>query len=352
MSRKNNEKGVVILALFMLIILACRGESVGIDTINYYYNKFSSIWVDEDRSYEWLFIGVCDFIREIQLNPRCCIYFLSIVTISFLYAAARRFSVKVSLALFFYVLLGYYTLAFNIARQMAACSIMLYAFSYFIFVEKKNIGVCEGKQLRQKGNLLLFIFYTIIAGAIHISSLLFSLIYFLKYIKFEIKKIHPIFFIIVLVAFFAAVQVLRDSLLANSMSLFSSIMIYDALGVETESSTLSFGGFLYRSIAYVIAGLVYAQIRKKIDNRLLMLFIVSLLVRILLSAFYGNIYRLGLYLSLIDVIIYAKCFASFNSHTKILFWTVVIYFSYGYFATHANNMFETIPYRFEMFELF
>ena len=147
-------------------------------------------------------------------------------------------------------------------------------------------------------------------------------------------------------------QILRDVLLASSMSLFSSIMIYDALGAATESSTLSLGGFLYRSIAYVIAGLIYAQVKNKVDNRLLMIFLVSLLVRILLSTFYGNIYRLGLYLSIIDVIIYAKCFTRLNIQTKILFCIVLFYFSFGYFATHSSNLFETVPYKFEMFELF
>lgn len=335
----------------MLIILACRGESVGIDTVNYYNNNFSSIWVDEDRSYEWIFIGICDFIREMQLNARCCIYFLAFVTILFLCMAAKRFSVKVSTVLFFYILFGYYTHTFNIARQMAACSIMLFAFSYFVSA-KKIVSVDTGGKSRQTGSFVLFIFYTVIAGAVHISAFFFSLIYLLKYVKLEVKKINPILLIIVLIGFFAFVQILRDVLLASSMSLFSSIMIYDALGAATESSTLSLGGFLYRSIAYVIAGLIYAQVKNKVDNRLLMIFLVSLLVRILLSTFYGNIYRLGLYLSIIDVIIYAKCFTRLNIQTKILFCIVLFYFSFGYFATHSSNLFETVPYKFEMFELF
>ena len=364
--------GAVLLFYAALFVIAAgRGESVGIDTVNYYQNGFSSAYGGENHQFEVVFVGICDLIRVLGLNPRWCIYVLSAVTMSFLYAAARRFRVNPLFALLFFVLFSYYMHSLNIARQTAACSILLYAYS-FLFSDFRRgrrkpvrrpamsatppdpaVGIKEKKPKKRKKhrrisrNVVWFCLLVLLAASFHVGAILGLAALPISWLHFERTKMKPLTVSLVLVGLFAAVQLGRSLLLSTSMGLLSTIAIYDTLGAETASSSLSLFGFLYRMVAYFFLGTALFYLKADSHNRLFNLFLASILLRILLSAFYGNIFRLNLYFSIIDVIVFSLCAARKGKGRQKFYLLSVLYYSIDYVLILTGNTYGTVPYTFE-----
>lgn len=344
MGHNKKSNGSLVLYVLSFLILVCRGETVGIDTENYYNNRFLSDSTKDSMSLEWLFLCVSEIITNIGLSPRFCIYFLAFISMFFLYNATVRYKVDASRALFFYILFGYYTHSFNIARQMAACCIMLYAYSYIIPIQLKQ----HESALKNK---IYFVLYTILAASIHVSAFLFLSILLITKANYNVRNISPVKFTIVLCSVFAILQIAKEVFLSQMMGLINIVTLYEDVA-DAEVSSLSFFGFFYRCLVYIIAGFVFAKIRKNVNNRALLLFVASLLFRIILSTFYGNIYRIGLYLSIFDVIIYARVYDFLKIKERFYYFIFIAYFSFEYFSAHTGNIYGTNPYVFEMIEIF
>lgn len=342
-------KGVVLLlALVLFVVSAGRGVSVGIDTINYYQNGFSNLFEGENHQYEVVFVGLCDFIRSNGLNPRCCLYLLSAVTIIFICAASRRFKTNTIFVLFFFLLFNFFTHSLNIARQMAACSILLYANS-FLFAKKDNSSQRSNHCAR---DVVLFLVFVLLAASFHVGAIIGVVALFSFVLHFERRTINTMTLSALLIAFFAIIQIGRGLLLSRSMGLLSTIAVYDSIGSETTGTTLSVFGFLYRSIAYFFYGCVLVYLKKDSNYKLCNFFLVSLVIRILLSAFYGSILRLGFYFSLIDIVVFSICAPKKDRKRRFFFYMATLYFGIDYFLTLSGNTYETVPYVFNMIEIF
>ncbi len=343
-SSKHSIIGGLLIITFLFFISAGRGEGVGIDTINYYNNVFNSI-EGENHSFEVLFMWISGFIRENSLNPRWCIYVLSFVTFFFLYVSARRYKVRLVYVCLFYLLFNLYAHSFNIARQMTACSILLYAYS-FLLVDSGD--KCHNSIIV---NVLKFFVFVLLAASFHIGAII-GVIGLLVYF-FHIEKIgsNPILISLLLVVFFIIIQVFKGFLLSKSIGVLSSITVYDQLGSETKETSLSFLGLIYRSIGYVFHGTALCFLIKDSHYKLSRFYFISLIIKIILSAFYGNVLRLGLYFSIIDVIVFSKCCGNINERRSVFFLLVVVYFSIDYLLVLIGNTFETVPYVFNMIEI-
>lgn len=343
-------KGVIfLLALILFIISAGRGESVGIDTVNYYQNGFSSVYSGENHQYEIVFVGLCDLIRLYGLNPRCCLYLLSAVTIFFVCAASRRFKANTILVLFFFLLFNYFTHSLNVARQMAACSILLYAYSFLFYNENGGDTIEAHFGLK---NLLLFVLFVLLAASFHVGAILGLLALFSFLMPVNKKEVEPIFVATILVLCFAIVQIVREVILSRTMGYLSAIAIYDGIGSATTGTTLSRFGFVYRSLAYVFYGVALAYLKRDSNDKLFNFFLLSLVLRIILSAFYGSILRLNFYFALIDIIVFSLCVANEDEKRRTFFYLTVLYFGIDYFLVLWGNTYETVPYVFNMIELF
>ncbi len=345
---KPTKGAVLFFALVLFVISAGRGINVGIDTINYYQNGFSSLFGGENHQYEVVFVGLCDFIRTTGLNPRCCLYLLSAVTVFFICAASRRFKTNTTLVLFFFLLLNYFTHSLNIARQMAACSILLYADS-FIFANKGNAS--SKKTDHRSRDVVLFLVFVLLAASFHVGAILGVVALLSFVIHFEKRSNNPMVISIILISFFAIIQIGRGVLLSRSMGLLRTIAVYDSIGSETTGTSLSVFGFLYRSIAYFFYGYALVYLKKDSNHKLCNFFLVSLVIRIVLSAFYGSILRLGFYFSLIDIVVFSICVAKKDKRRTSFFYLATAYFGVEYFLTLSGSTYETVPYVFEMIEI-
>lgn len=347
--RKSKLVGVIII-LFLLFISAGRGEYVGIDTERYYNNVFSSSYEGEIHKYEFLFIGFCDFIRDSGFNSRCCVYLLSFLTFFFLYLSGRRFHVNITVVCLFYLLFLFFTHSINIARQMAACSILLYAYS-FLFEDVKT----ENEREHKIKHIAYFVLFALLATSIHSGAFLGFLVIFVYFFQKKIAlfykslKYSPVVLFLVLFVYFALIQLLRVTLLSEFQDILTIVDMYE--GYTTVERDISLFGFLYNSIVLLFHSFVLVYLFKKEDNKLATFFLVSLILRILLSAFNGAIFRLIFYFSIIDIIVYSKCFLYLSSKRQMFFLMALLYWGVDYILVLVNNTYETVPYVFKMIEI-
>jgi len=343
-------KGVVLtLAAILFVVSAGRGESVGIDTINYYQNGFSTSYSGENHQYEVVFVGLCDLIRDVGLNPRCCLYLLSVITIFFVCAASRKFKSNTIYVLFFFLLFNFFTHSLNIARQLAACSILLYAYS-FLFA--KNGKIINKLFQPRNSDIIYFLLFVLLAASFHVGAILGVMALFAFLFRVDKLTFNTLLICVILVSSFAIVQIGRDLLLSRSMGYLSIIAIYDEIGSATTGTTLSIFGFFYRSIAYVFYGMALVYLTRDSYEQLGRFFFLSLVIRILLSVFYGSILRMGFYFSLIDIIVFSLCVSKKDRQRKLFLYFSVLYFGIDYVLFLSGNTYETVPYVFNMIELF
>ena len=332
---KTDYMGILILFLLCFISMF-RGETVGIDTENYYNNLFSADYSTElvvsNHDFEFFFIGFCDFVRNYGLDPRCCLYFLSFITFLFLGLTARGHDVSLTYVCFFYLLFNDYALSLNIARQMAVCSIVLYAYSYLEFYNYRKY---------------FFFLFILLASSIHASAIFFSVLFFIRNISFH-RYIPELKLLVIAIVTYASLQFFKTFILDRILNSLGLISIYSALGEDTSSTTLSLFGFFYRMIGVIIGVHVFSELKDVCWNKILDVFLVGIFIRILLSPFYGNIGRLGLYLYITDVIVFSLYFLYYYKRSDNLrlveFLCVVFYYSIEYFGVLVGNTYETVPY--------
>lgn len=336
-SRFNKSGWAFFLFFLFWFVLNFRGINVGSDTIGYYTNDFKgeySFDLLSSYSMEWGFQLLSSIIYKLKVNPRWCVFILSSITFFFLYISSKKYSKQIGLnpivVLLMFYLLGFYSLAFNISRQIAAVSILLYAYT-FLFENKSNHKY--------------FILFVALAGAFHFSSYLFLFVYFLKWVDFS--KIRFSLIACGAIAFFTLVQLYKDPLLVWVTSVFSSLSMYLHLLVGTESSSFSIPGFIIEFIQLLLSLFVYKAISKSPYKIYANIFLISIFFEIFMTVFFGNIGRVRYGLEIFNVIAYAWCFSfwdQLNNVNKFIYILVILINSYTMLSSLAGGTYDIIPY--------
>ena len=177
---KNKKVGYLIFFLLFFFNIF-RGDGVGNDTANYMdWNRiqyrggnleigFTGL-EDLGSKYEVIDILICRLVYSLELNPRWVITIYSLITFIFFGLGVKRHKANLSLCCLFYVLFNLFFFSLTAARQMAAVSILLYAYS-FIIQENRNIAK--------------FILFVLIAGLIHMSAIFMVLLLPLLFVKID-----------------------------------------------------------------------------------------------------------------------------------------------------------------------
>jgi len=338
--RKNKELGLFMLFL-MAFMCAFRGIDVGSDTINYWNNKFTSnIGDDIESSYdvEFLFVFWTNLIRDLGMNSRWCLFSLSIVTLLFLVLSVKRyrlhFNVSYVLVAYFFFILGFYAMSFNIARQIAAATIILYAYSFLEENGKKKY---------------LFFFFIILASSIHISSVIFLPFFFLRKLKLKWFSEHILITIIAVSGLYIAVQLYKTLMLSNLFSHLSVFSFYEKYAEQTIQTKVSVVGFVFAVAEFVVLLFFFRKLSKMGSNTLASLLFLSIAITIILSAFYGNIYRLRIGLTIVEPIALAVVLSGkskWSGRNLILFMATSLLFGYEALSSLAGGAYEIVPYYF------
>ena len=120
------------------------------------------------------------------------------------------------------------------------------------------------------------------------------------------------------------------------------------LGEDTLLSSLSLFGFFYRALGLVISIHIYSEMKDSYWHPILDIFLLGIIMKVLLSPFYGNVGRLGLYLYVTDVVVYSLYYMYYYRRSNNLrlaeFLCVALYYSIEFIGVLAGNTYETVPY--------
>ncbi len=326
----------MFLMILLFIILTFRGINVGSDTIMYYTNNFNTnLEFSITNKFEISFQIISYVIYELGVNPRWCLYSLSILTFLFLYLSARRynrlFGTSYVCFIYFFFLFDFYSLAFNISRQIAAVVILLYGYSFLFENEKKRY---------------FFFIFVLLAASFHISSLIFAPAFWGIKINFCDKSFKMVFAWLSILFIFVVFS--KNTLLAFLTSKFSLFEFYNTYLDDAETSTKSITGILVDYFQFLVSMFVYYWLTKHVSNKYFInLFVLSILIGIIFMAFYGNIGRIRYGIIIFQVVAYATCFThfiSFKNTGKLVFYSEILLHGYFILAALANGAYDIKPY--------
>lgn len=339
----NRSRGWGFFLIFIMgFICAFRGINVGTDTINYYMNNFSGessfdVSTSSLVNWEFGFQLISGIIAQLDFNPRWCVYVLTFITYMFLSLAAVRYSkllgVKIVFVALLYFIMGYYALTFNISRQMAAISIVLYGYS-FLFQDKRKY--------------MYFFIYILLASSIHISSLIYILFFFIRYVN--LSKIDTKLIIIFSVGLLLFTQLFKDVFLSFIMDKSEAFSLYTKYMQQTEESTVSVAGFVFEFLKLSLSLYVYCRLNNSVNSLFVNMYLTSIFIDLLFGAFYGNIYRVSFGFVVIQIIAYAivlsrrVCDFCPNFSRSIFFFLVVLIYGYESLSSLSRGAYDIIPY--------
>ena len=186
LAERNNSKIALFLCIASIsLYAACRGQSVGIDTANYYrtfWNVFNGTRVTfKDWGYETIIKCLMNVFR----NPAGVVFVFSCLTNILILSRLWKMREKSSFSFMVFIYIAcYYAKSMNIIRQYLAIAIVFWAIS---FLEEKKYAK--------------FIVAQVIASGIHISSLCgvpIFLVYLLKAFKEDKKNKNRIKILLIL----------------------------------------------------------------------------------------------------------------------------------------------------------
>ena len=327
--------------LFMVLFLlsALRGSMVGNDTIGYFNNNLRALEFDlesnDSYSFEITYQWVANVIRDYGLPSYYILFFLSFITFLFLFLGTKRHRLVLSDISFFYYALIFYFLSIHISRQMAAISIVFWAYS---FLEEKGV------------KSLLFFFAIVMAATIHVSAFFFLVLFFLRFMpRFNIYKVSTLVSFFLFGLFFFS-QFSRTYIQNSLLPYLDIIEIYDRSSLTfVEASNTTFVSFFVGLVKLVINIYVLLWLSRYRYYNLSYIFLLAIVMTIVMNVMYGNITRLQYYFQIVYLVAYSLFFSRTrlrNSQTKFLFYLFVLSSFAQVFACLRSDPYEIIPYRF------
>ncbi len=318
----------IFIFLFMFLILAFRDISVGTDTMAYldmvsgwnYEIDFSLDSVGREMEVLWSFF--VKYISFLGYSARWIIIIPAFLNTFFVYWAYRRFKVRIGLAIFFYILLTFYFLSFNITRQCLAMSIVLFGSSFLVY-----------------GKKWVFFFCVILAVFIHFSAI-FSVSFYLVY-KIDIKE-KIMYMCLVLSLVVGIVGVNLSPLEINAYASHA-----DNMGMVEEASINRL--LLRISMTFFAVYFVYKERTK--TSFLLKMFFISICVSNISTSLHHVISRMSFYLIIFQPVCYSDFFKKKTMSgiqyvdRNIIFYLLVLSLLI-YWVHYLNiNSGEIVPYK-------
>lgn len=288
----DNKKIGVFWICILCFLSMFRAESVGTDTANYtnFSNEISELIIDKNtdfeigRMLEISYLSLKNWLYGNDYSPRLLICVMSIVTFLFLFLTLKRMRLSYGIGVLVFTIL-FYLASFNIARQICACSIILY--SYTFLFEKDN-------------KRYFFFLYIFLATSFHASSILYLTLYIFRYIKTgKFKTTTLAYFAICLFLINMIYPLPISEWLISSFSSISYVRIYSERSV---TSSLSIIGILYSFIQIFPCILVFIKCNKEKLNTQDFIFYLSIISLILFSTANSDFARIFLPLQIFQVL--------------------------------------------------
>lgn len=173
--------------VILFILSAFRAECVGTDTISYLSPDKYTLYSESPmigKGFEIIYLSVVQVISNNNLPARLLLVFMSFITMFFLHKTLKRYENAYFCGLVIYLFV-FYLSSLNVARQLCACSIIMYGYTFLFEDDSKKY---------------YFLLLVCVASLIHVSSLVYLLLYVTRFIPQN--KISKVVLIIIAVIFF------------------------------------------------------------------------------------------------------------------------------------------------------
>lgn len=158
-----------LLLLCLIFITGFRAYDVGTDTGNYYF----LLWVQKPElnfSSEFLFQLIALLLQHFRLNYSYFLFLVSIIFFYLIYKALKNFSslYQANLLMALFACMSFFffsSMSINVIRQGVSLAILLYAFTLLL----------------KKDNKIKIIIYSVVAVALHLTSIIPILLIRLSY---------------------------------------------------------------------------------------------------------------------------------------------------------------------------
>lgn len=322
----------VFLLFLLFFFTAFRGEYVGNDTQTYmdsYYifihaTHYANITdlgrfevTDLGGQVELLSNLVYKIIFFNGLNERFILVFFAFVSFYFFYRAIKSFKVNLAYGLVMYVMLGFMSYSFNINRQMCAASILLYAYSFLQYENKRKY---------------LFFLFVLIASFIHSFSILFAFVYIIKFIPSLNRKWDVILFLICLCFPIVKVDIINQiSTLLDVGHVSDYVSAYGGTGLVVNKVISSYIKVLLLYYFYYKWKKLYGADDRLVAN----IYLLSILVSAMLTNYDGVVGRIALDITVIECVFLSSYFLrkplKYNSVDALVLLMMIVFFSYTNF---------------------
>lgn len=286
----SNKKVGIFWIVTLCFLSMFRAETVGTDTTTYMnfsenINKFTSDSGDGFNiggMIEFSYLTIVIFLYQFELSPRILIILMSCISFLFLFLTLKRLKLSYNIGILIFFLV-FYIPSLNIARQICACCIILYAYTF----------------LFERGKLkYLFFTFIAIATSFHASSILYLALYLFRYnMKFYKKSL---FFFALGFLFINMVYPLPISEWITSS--FGSMTYSKLYSDRSVTQARSIFGILYTLMhfsAYFIIFFKYSSYRL---NKMDLIFYCSIIALIISSTAHSDFARIFLPLNFFQII--------------------------------------------------
>lgn len=315
-----------IIGLQLFFISALRNTNVGTDLPVYLFHMYrvnNLSWNELDSiNFEYGYVLLTKIISSIYCDEMFYIMITSAIIVIGFMRYTLAFSKMPWLSIFLLIALGNYTHSFNIIRQYIAIVIVLSSIKYIY--EKK---------------LLPFVLIVLIATMIHISALVFLILYPISRIK-----INSIYLTIIGLATFL-VFLFKKELVNFIFAMYQGRTELNVVSGEGQ-------GMLVLLSFVTICGLFFKDNVLKKDDKLAIFYhmmIISIPLQVL-SLEFSLFVRVVTYFSIAMIIMIPNVIASFQSiYERIIAIMIVCFFTSVYFyvlVLTGNNTSNIIPYMF------
>ncbi|HBF67823.1 MAG TPA: hypothetical protein DDW20_00665 [Firmicutes bacterium] len=325
---KHDIKVGIISLVCLCFFSAFRGETVGTDTVSYLDLAVKDIDVSEMlRRPEFIYYSLANFLLIKGLSMRYLILFFSVVTFAFLYLSAKRTNASITLVSFVFLLLFYFY-SFNIARQIAAVSIILYGYTFI-----------NENSLRKRCNFFLLVS---LATLFHASSMLAIIAYFFRKVSLPSRMLFGIACVLFLVNIISPFNIMvlfenlfSDSFYASKYASEANIYERSGFGILVDVINIMIMLFVF---------LLQTKGRKTEFNDNLFLF--SVLSTMLSTSLNSNVGRVVFIFSIFQVLYLSDFFEKKDVFptVKLIFVCWIVFNAFFDLYNASNGYGDIVPY--------
>ncbi|RUL55176.1 EpsG family protein [Lysinibacillus antri] len=298
---KFKEKPLKIFLGLTAIVIPSYIASIRYATGTDYFNYLSLFHDRHIKDVEISFIFIRDIVNLLNLDFNVFLFIYSFITNAFVFFIIfrERKNINVFIAMFVYMLF-YYTLSYNLIRQSAAMSIILFSYVYYFENKKFKFGLL---------NLSAFL--------IHYSSIIICLVLmiFSSVTKFN-KKFRYIIYCLLLIF------VIKQQYFLSLVNLDFGKYNYAINEFQSNYSLFPLVMYLPVLITAIVANKIPHDIKDRM-SKYINIYCIGFILIFLMNFGGNNAYRIAYYFTIVEVILVGLVW-KINKNSRLYYINIVL----------------------------